>query len=90
MPEDVSRAQAGTEPPKASYNPKNQVQPVARTFGRNLPALTVAEVADRAGLDRGIAFRLIATLAMPRARDLAAEPSDGARLPPGAIGVPAA
>lgn len=49
-------------------NPKNQVQSVAkafavlRAFGPDLPALTPAEVAMRAGLDRGTAFRLIHTL----------------------------
>jgi len=49
-------------------NAKNQVQSVAkafavlRAFGRGLPELTVAEVAARAGLDRGTAFRLIHTL----------------------------
>jgi IclR family pca regulon transcriptional regulator len=53
---------------RASDNPKNQVQSVAkafavlRAFGRDLPELTVAEVAARAGLDRGTAFRLIHTL----------------------------
>lgn len=52
----------------ASENPKNQVQSVAKAFavlkafGRDLPELTVAEVAARAGLDRGTAFRLIHTL----------------------------
>lgn len=50
-------------------NPKNQVQSVAkafsvlRAFGSSAPELTVAEVATRAGLDRGTAFRLIHTLA---------------------------
>nr|WP_236020464.1 IclR family transcriptional regulator [Sabulicella rubraurantiaca] len=49
-------------------NPKNQVQSVAkafavlRAFGPDLPELTVAEVATRASLDRGTAFRLIHTL----------------------------
>ncbi len=49
-------------------NPKNQVRSVAKAFavlqafGRELPELTVAEVAARAGLDRGTAFRLIHTL----------------------------
>ena len=68
MPEDVAQAQTGAEPPKASDNPKNQVQSVAKAFavlqafGRDLPALTVAEIAGRAELDRGTAFRLIHTL----------------------------
>src|SRR3954451_13334960 len=65
---DVPRKQAGAEPQKVSDNPKNQVQSVAKAFavlkafGRDLPELTVAEVAGRAGLDRGTAFRLIHTL----------------------------
>lgn len=52
----------------AAENPKNQVQSVAkafavlRAFGPDLPELTIAEVAVRAGLDRGTAFRLIHTL----------------------------
>jgi IclR family transcriptional regulator, pca regulon regulatory protein len=68
VPEDVAQAQTGAEPPKASDNPKNQVQSVAKAFavlqafGRDLPALTVAEIASRAELDRGTAFRLIHTL----------------------------
>lgn len=68
MPKDVARAQIGAEPQKASDNPKNQVQSVAKAFavlqafGRDLPALTVAEIAGRADLDRGTAFRLIHTL----------------------------
>lgn len=49
-------------------NPKNQVQSVAkafavlRAFAPGTTELTVAEVAARAGLDRGTAFRLIHTL----------------------------
>ena len=49
-------------------NPKNVVQSVAkafavlRAFDASLPELTVSEVADRAGLDRGTAFRLVTTL----------------------------
>jgi IclR family transcriptional regulator, pca regulon regulatory protein len=68
VPEDVFRGQTGAEPQKASDNPKNQVQSVAKAFavlqafGRDLPALTVAEIAGRAELDRGTAFRLIHTL----------------------------
>ena len=51
-----------------SDNPKNQVQSVAKAFAvlkafsPGLPELTAAEVAARAGLDRGTAFRLIHTL----------------------------
>lgn len=54
--------------PGPAYNPKNQVLSVAkafavlRAFDAGLPELTVAEVAVRAGLDRGTAFRLIQTL----------------------------
>lgn len=53
---------------RPSDNPKNQVQSVAkafavlRAFPAGTPELTVAEVAARAGLDRGTAFRLIHTL----------------------------
>lgn len=49
-------------------NAKNLVQSAAkvfavlRAFGPDLPELTVTEVAGRAGLDRGTAFRLIHTL----------------------------
>ena len=51
-----------------SDNPKNQVQSVAKAFavlkafGGDVPELTAAEVAARAGLDRGTAFRLVHTL----------------------------
>lgn len=51
-----------------SANPKNLVHSAAkvfavlRAFGPELPELTVSEVAARAGLDRGTAFRLIHTL----------------------------
>lgn len=50
-------------------NPKNVVYSVAkafsvlRAFGPDLPELTVTEVAGRAELDRGTAFRLVHTLA---------------------------
>lgn len=53
---------------RPSDNPKNQVQSVAkafavlRAFSAGTAELTVAEVAARAGLDRGTAFRLIHTL----------------------------
>ncbi|GGF44266.1 transcriptional regulator [Aliidongia dinghuensis] len=49
-------------------NPKNVVYSVAkafsvlRAFGPDLPELTVTEVAGRAELDRGTAFRLVHTL----------------------------
>jgi IclR family transcriptional regulator, pca regulon regulatory protein len=49
-------------------NAKNLVQSAAkafavlRAFGPDLPQLTITEVAGRAGLDRGTAFRLIQTL----------------------------
>ena len=69
MAEDVFREQTAAEHQQpASDNPKNQVQSVAKAFavlhafGQDLPELTVAEVAARAGLDRGTAFRLIHTL----------------------------
>lgn len=57
-----------TPPGKPEANPKNQVQSVAkafavlRAFSQGNAELTVAEVAARAGLDRGTAFRLIHTL----------------------------
>lgn len=50
-------------------NPKNQVQSVAKVFGvlkafgPGAAELTTAEIAARAGLDRGTAFRLVHTLA---------------------------
>jgi IclR family pca regulon transcriptional regulator len=49
-------------------NPKNVVQSAAKVFavlkafGPDLPELTLAEIAARAGTDRGTAFRLIHTL----------------------------
>ncbi|MBC9206333.1 helix-turn-helix domain-containing protein [Roseomonas aerophila] len=52
----------------AAENPKNVVQSAAKVFavlkafGPDLPELTLAEVAARAGTDRGTAFRLIHTL----------------------------
>jgi IclR family pca regulon transcriptional regulator len=57
---------AGTRP---AANPKNQVQSVGKVFavlkafGPGAAELTTADVAARAGLDRGTAFRLIHTLA---------------------------
>ncbi|MBS7789446.1 helix-turn-helix domain-containing protein [Roseococcus sp. SDR] len=62
----------GAAPPgreeRPGDNPKNQVQSVAKAFAvlqafsPGIAELTVAEVAARAGLDRGTAFRLIHTL----------------------------
>lgn len=49
-------------------NPKNMVQSVAKVFGvlkafdPSLPELTITEVGNRAGLDRGTSFRLVHTL----------------------------
>lgn len=63
MPEGSATA---TRP---AANPKNQVQSVAKVFGvlkafgPGAAELTTADVAARAGLDRGTAFRLIHTLA---------------------------
>ncbi|RVT95363.1 IclR family transcriptional regulator [Rhodovarius crocodyli] len=57
-----------SEAERTPLNPKNQVQSVAkafavlRAFDSGASALTVAEVAGRAGLDRGTAFRLLQTL----------------------------
>jgi IclR family transcriptional regulator, pca regulon regulatory protein len=52
----------------AELDPKNTVQSVAKAFAvlkafdTSLPELNVSEVAGRAGLDRGTAFRLVQTL----------------------------
>lgn len=49
-------------------NPKNTVQSVAKVFAvlkafdPSLPELTVTEIGQRAGLDRGTSFRLVTTL----------------------------
>ncbi|OWT77233.1 MULTISPECIES: IclR family transcriptional regulator [unclassified Achromobacter] len=54
----------------ATLNPKNQVNSVAKAFAvikafdATLPEMTISEIAARAGLDRGTAFRLIQTLVM--------------------------
>src|SRR3712207_4966660 len=62
------RPAAAKRQEQTSDNPKNQVQSVAKAFavlkafGGDVPELTAAEVAARAGLDRGTAFRLIHTL----------------------------
>jgi IclR family transcriptional regulator, pca regulon regulatory protein len=62
------RPAAAKRQEQTSDNPKNQVQSVAKAFAvlkafsPGLPELTAAEVAARAGLDRGTAFRLIHTL----------------------------
>lgn len=59
---------AGQKHPKAPENQKNVVQSVAKAFAvlkafdASLPELTISEVAARAGLDRGTAFRLVHTL----------------------------
>ncbi|MFM2150543.1 MAG: hypothetical protein RLZZ187_2849 [Pseudomonadota bacterium] len=65
--EDVARRPL--EPRRAaSRDAKNQVQSVGKVFavlkafGRGAAELTAAEVAARAGLDRGTAFRLLQTL----------------------------
>lgn len=56
------------EKPLADENPKNFVHSVAKVFSvlkafdSGLPELNVSEVAARAGLDRGTAFRLVHTL----------------------------
>ena len=69
VPDSTPGAPVPTPREWASENPKNLVQSVAKAFavlhafGQEQPELTVAEVAARAGLDRGTAFRLIHTLA---------------------------
>ncbi|NMJ40127.1 IclR family transcriptional regulator [Roseomonas sp. JC162] len=66
MPEGSAAELAQASTP--GTNPKNQVQSVAKVFavlkafGPGAAELTAAEVAARAGLDRGTAFRLVHTL----------------------------
>jgi IclR family pca regulon transcriptional regulator len=66
VPEGSAAQVAQASTPAA--NPKNQVQSVAKVFavlkafGPGAAELTAAEVAARAGLDRGTAFRLVHTL----------------------------
>lgn len=67
MERTEERKHQGEDNPKTS-NPKNFVNSVAKVFAvlkafdLALPELTVTEVAGRAGLDRGTAFRLVNTL----------------------------
>ncbi len=69
MPEGHEEAGKRALRAQGAANPKNQVQSVAKVFavlkafGPGATELTVADVAGRAGLDRGTAFRLIHTLA---------------------------
>lgn len=64
----MTAAAPATVPKPRAENPKNMVQSAAKTFAAlraftpEHPELTLAEVAARAGLDRGTAFRLIHTL----------------------------
>ncbi len=64
---DGARPASGRED-RLAENPKNQVQSVAKAFAvlhaftPERAELTMAEVAARAGLDRGTAFRLVHTL----------------------------
>ena len=59
---------SSTEKIATEDNPKNFVHSVAKVFSvlkafdQSLPELNVSEVAGRAGLDRGTAFRLVNTL----------------------------
>lgn len=71
MRNDPVQADEATTLPKgkaAADNPKNLVQSAAKVFAvlkafsPDLPELTLAEIAARAGTDRGTAFRLINTL----------------------------
>lgn len=69
MPDGEDVARRPLEPrPAASRDAKSQVQSAAKVFavmkafGRGAAELTAAEVAGRAGLDRGTAFRLLHTL----------------------------
>ncbi len=66
---DAIETEAGRAGARATDNPKNQVQSVAkvfavlRSFAADQPEQTLAEVAARSGLDRGTAYRLVHTLA---------------------------
>lgn len=66
----MSVLQASRDDPVVSDNPKNVVQSLAKgfrvleAFDAAEPELTLAEVARRAGLDNGTAFRLLNTLVM--------------------------
>jgi IclR family pca regulon transcriptional regulator len=53
---------AGEDNPKNFVNSVAKVFSVLKAFDVTLPELTVTEVAGRAGLDRGTAFRLVNTL----------------------------
>lgn len=52
----------GEDNPKNFVNSVAKVFAVLKSFDAGLPELTVSEVAARAGLDRGTAFRLVHTL----------------------------
>lgn len=56
------RAKPGEDNPKNFVNSVAKVLSVLKSFDVSLPELTITEVAGRAGLDRGTAFRLIHTL----------------------------
>ena len=68
MPEGDAATAGQVRASAASANPKNQVQSVAKVFavlkafGPGATELAIADVAARAGLDRGTAFRLVHTL----------------------------
>jgi len=68
VPEGAVAASGRAHASAGGANPKNQVQSVAKVFavlkafGPGATELTIADVAARAGLDRGTAFRLVHTL----------------------------
>jgi len=59
----ATRRSAGPRDAKSQVQSVAKVFAVLRAFGRGAAELTATEVASRAGLDRGTAFRLIGTLA---------------------------
>lgn len=60
--EPAPRLRAGADNPKNTVQSAAKVFAVLRAFDASLPELTLAEIAARAGTDRGTAFRLIHTL----------------------------
>lgn len=59
---EVAAAARGDDNPKNFVNSVAKVFAVLKAFDTSLPELTITEVAGRAALDRGTAFRLVHTL----------------------------